>query len=150
MNSRNKRLRLLSEQRQRQLDDRVAELHECQRLEALAETEEQRASDSLAAAQLKRQSAATSGIESGLWTELNHWLEAVSAALLAARKRTFESKQKTLAAKQRVLAARAELKQIETLAERFKQRELALEAKAEQRLTDEHTQLTFARRRGTT
>jgi flagellar export protein FliJ len=146
MGTRSKRLKLLTDHRQRQLDDRIAEFHACTRAEADARARERDVLSACVDAELKRKSAAEQGVESGAWVELNHWLQASQQRYRMACAATLAAEQKSAAAQQKVLAARGQLKQVETLAERLRAREALQERRGEQRAADEHTQLMAARR----
>lgn len=146
MSTRNKRLKLLMDHRQRQLDDRIGEYHGFVRAEADAQAREEQALRDCHTAELKRRSAAAQGVESSTWGDLNNWLQAVIGRYRIACSATLQAKQKTEAAQQKVMAARAQLKQVETLAQRLREKEALQEKRKEQRMADEHTQLVTARR----
>jgi flagellar export protein FliJ len=143
---RNKRIALLTERRQRDLNDRVAELHERRQAQARAEQNAARLHSECERARTERTETATRGVSSTDWEQLNRWLESLQRAHLQACTDVQEATAASATAQQNVLAARAALKQIETLSERLRAREQVEERRREQRAADEHAQSASARR----
>ena len=148
MSRRNKRIRLLTEHRQKQLDAAVQQLHRTRTYAEELMSGLERAQQQHAAARQRRDDASQRGITARDWGELNHWLAATRHTQEQAAEALTRAQADVESAREAVMTARSAVKQIEALAEREHQRTQNEERREEQRTTDEHVVGTLSRAGG--
>lgn len=147
MKSRFARLAKLREVRQKALDEKTLALKQQQLALERATTALQSAQAVRAKVEADRDAALTASISATQWEAVNDWLRHVQHAEQASVEQLLEANKSRARAKTELVAAKVSLKQAETLEERWRVRERAEAARAEQRSADEHTQNMHARTR---
>jgi flagellar export protein FliJ len=139
VNRRERRLKVLADHRQKQLEEQIRSLNEYQRALALAEERRTECRRTLAEAISTRNEAATHGISSDRWAEVNQWLLGMRNNWERVLEEYRAAEQQVLEGRERVMEARTALKQVEKLMDQERQQQALAEKREERRAGDEHT-----------
>ncbi len=138
MSSRQKRIRMLTEHRRKQLDEAVRELGARKREAEQQRLELEKATQHAELALDERNTASQRGVAIHEWAQLNDWLAKTRHAKGLAAEALVDAETAVETAQSGVMRARAAVKQVEALAEREQLRNRERERRLEQRANDEH------------
>jgi flagellar export protein FliJ len=133
--------------REKELDKRVAQLSDTRAAEARALSAEEQKKLELAKASESRLKLAEEGeaLSASNWIEANEWLVSRQKRLEQARVDAARAALETRKAQGAVMTARSDLKKVELLSTRIQAQEETEAQKAERRLEDELSALSFRR-----
>jgi len=145
VSNRQKRIGLLIEHRKKQLDDASIVLGQRRRAVEGAKQALERAEQARHHADAERRRASERGVASHEWVDLNGWCETARRAVRQTEQDLIGAEHDVETAQKAVLSARAQLKQVEALAQRLQERRALEERRAEQRDNDERNASAAAR-----
>jgi flagellar export protein FliJ len=148
MTNKQKRINKVIVHREKELDDRVAELGkahaEAERVETALDAERKK----LEVAAAKRDALKDGSVSAREWRDANEWVHSRALSHQAVARQLEQANAQVEASKAKVLVARRVLKGVELVGERLKGEEVRAEERADQRLQDELARSSVTRGRG--
>ncbi len=138
MSSRQKRVAMLVEHRERALGQRVEQLNLARSLVEAARTRVDSEQERLRLATERRRELLQGALQAGDWAETQSWVEDTSRCYARARGELLQAEAKVRNAQNEAVAARNDLKRLQVLMDRLLASARRTEERAEQKATDEH------------